>query len=243
MSAVRQIRGAAEISAALDAGEPIGALLVEEGAKGPDVDQTLERARERGVRVRHVSPAVIRRMTSLGEPAALLALTGRDPDASFDDVLEERGAIWLLQGVAYPTNAGVAIRTAEGCGASAIVIDAPHLDHAGRRSATRASMRADWYMPVFWSDARDAIARARAASYSILAVENSGEDAPWEVDLTGPVLFAVGGETHGIPDDVLADADAVLRVPMAGFIPSFNLQIAVGVVGVERLRQISTSRS
>ncbi len=243
MSVVRQIRGAGEIAAALEAGVPIGALLVEEGAKGPEVDAALERARERGVRVRTVSAAVIRRMTSVGEPAPLLALTGRDPDASLDAVLEERGAIWLLQGVAYATNAGVAIRTAEGCGASAIVIDAPHLDHAGRRSATRASMRADWYMPVFWSDARDSIARARAAGYSIFAVENTGDVAPWEVDLTGPALFTVGGETHGIPEDVLAESDVVLRVPMAGFIPSFNLQIAVGVVGVERLRQISTSRS
>jgi tRNA G18 (ribose-2'-O)-methylase SpoU len=102
-------------------------------------------------------------------------------------------------------------------------------------------MRADWYMPVFWSDARDAIQRARSAGYAVYAVENTGDAAPWEVDLSGPVVFAVGGESHGIPEDVLAASDRVLRVPMGGFIPSFNLQIALGVVGVERLRQISRS--
>ena len=104
--------------------------------------------------------------------------------------------------------------------------------------ATRASMRADWYMPVFWSDARDAIARGRVAGHAILSVENSGDTTPWDVDLSGPVLFVVGGEAQGIPQDVLEDSDRVLRVPMGGFIPSFNLQIALGVIGVERLRQI-----
>jgi tRNA G18 (ribose-2'-O)-methylase SpoU len=239
MTGIRQLRGANEISAALDAGERLGTLLVEDGAPEEQVAGTLERARARGVPVRRVSAAVIRRMTSTGAPSPLLALRGRDPEASLDDVLERGGALWVLTGVAYPTNAGVAIRTAEGSGAEAIVIDAPHLDHAGRRAATRASMRADWYMPVFWSDARDAISRGRKAGHAILAVENSGDTSPWDVDLTGPVLFVVGGEAQGIPQDVLADSDRVLRVPMGGFIPSFNLQIALGVIGVERLRQMA----
>lgn len=238
MQPIRQLRGAAEITAALAAGEPLGTILVEAGAQGAEIAEVLLRAKQSGVPVREVSAAVIRRMASTGAPAKLLALSGRDPSDSFEAVLEKRGAIWVLLGVAYPTNAGVAIRTAEGVGASAIVIDAPGFDHAGRRSATRASMRADWYMPVFWSDAREAIERARAAGYRIYAVENTGTTAPWRADLAGPVLFAVGGETHGIPDDVLAGSEAVLRVPMAGFIPSFNLQIALGVVGVERLRQL-----
>ncbi len=238
MSAIRQLRGAAEIDAALDAGQSLGALLVEDAAPEAEVAETLERARACGVPVRRVSTAVIRRMTSSGEPSPLLALRGRDPAASLDAALEREGAVWVLLGVAYPTNAGVAIRTAEGSGADAIVIDAPHFDHAGRRAATRASMRADWYMPVFWSDARDAIARGRKAGKAILSVENSGDTAPWDVDLSGPVLLVVGGEAHGIPQDVLDDSDRVLRVPMGGFIPSFNLQIALGVIGVERLRQI-----
>jgi tRNA G18 (ribose-2'-O)-methylase SpoU len=241
MESVRQLRGAAEIGAALDTDVPLGVVLVEKGTRTRDVERAMARAKERGVPVREVSAAVIRRMTSIGEPAPMLALAGRDPESPFEAVLEQGGAVWVLLGVAYPTNAGVAIRTAEGSGAGAIVIDAPDFDHAGRRSATRASMRADWYMPVFWSDARDAIGRARAAGYTVYAVENSGDAAPWQVDLTGRVAFVIGGETHGVPADVLDESDAVLRVPMAGFIPSFNLQIALGVVGVERLRQISAS--
>ena len=55
----------------------------------------------------------------------------------------------------------------------------------------------------------------------------------------GSALFVVGGERHGIPDDgARAAADRVLRLPMRGFIPSYNLQAAMAGVAFERLRQL-----
>jgi tRNA G18 (ribose-2'-O)-methylase SpoU len=239
MKRIRQLRGVAEISEALAASEPLGLLLVQEDVSDRGIAELVSAAREKGVPVRIASASVLRRMTSVGPLSSVLALAGRVPEAGFDEVLEQRGAIWLLLNVAFATNAGVAIRTAEGSGADAIVVDAPHFDHADRRSATRASMRADWYMPVFWWDAERAIERARAFGHRIIAVENSGDREPWDLDLTEASLFIVGGESEGIPEHLLAATDHVVRVPMGGFIPSFNLQIAVGVVGVERLRQLA----
>jgi tRNA G18 (ribose-2'-O)-methylase SpoU len=51
-------------------------------------------------------------------------------------------------------------------------------------------------------------------------------------------VFVVGGENGGVPEEVLARCDARVRVPMAGFIPCYNLQAAVSAVAVERLRQL-----
>jgi tRNA G18 (ribose-2'-O)-methylase SpoU len=39
---------------------------------------------------------------------------------------------------------------------------------------------------------------------------------------------------------VLARCDDVVRVPMAGFIPSYNVQAAMAAVAGERLRQMGT---
>ena len=61
---------------------------------------------------------------------------------------------------------------------------------------------------------------------------------PWHHDLTGSVLLIVGGEVDGIPKPVLAHCDAVTRLPMAGFVASYNLQAAVAAVAVERFRQL-----
>ena len=70
-----------------------------------------------------------------------------------------------------------------------------------------------------------------------MAVESSGDRAPWEVDLRDRPLLVVGGERDGIPADILASADSVVRIPMPGFIGSYNLQAAIAAVAVERLRQ------
>jgi 23S rRNA (guanosine2251-2'-O)-methyltransferase len=73
-----------------------------------------------------------------------------------------------------------------------------------------------------------------------VAIEDVGDRAPWQVDLRGDVLFAVGGEAAGIPREVLERCDAVARLPVRGFIPSYNLQAAVAAVALERLRQLGT---
>jgi tRNA G18 (ribose-2'-O)-methylase SpoU len=235
---VRQLRGPSAIGAALEEGLPLGLVLVEEGADAPEIAPLLERLRAADVPVRVVTAAVIRRMTSVGPRAGVLALVGRDPAAPLEAALAQKSAFWLLVGSAYPSNAGMVIRTAEGSGAAGIAIDADW-DHTARRSALRTSMRADWYMPVYWESASVVVDAARGAGYRVFGIENTGSAAPWEADLTGPSLFIVGGEAHGIPEALLAQCDTILRLPMAGFIPSYNLQAAVSFVAVERLRQLA----
>jgi TrmH family RNA methyltransferase len=235
---VYQLRGVDAIRSALEGGTRVELLLVLEASEEPGIEALRARAGEQGVPVRDVTAAVIRRMTSVGPPAESLALVGRNPGVDLSAAFARRGAVWLLVGTAYPSNAGMVIRTAEGSGAEAIAIDADW-DHDSRRTALRTSMRADWYMPVFWEPAARVLESARSAGHRVFAIENTGALAPWDVDLTGPSLFVVGGEADGIPSDVLAKCDDVLRLPMAGFIPSYNLQSAVSVVAVERLRQVA----
>lgn len=192
--------------------------------------------RERGVAVRETSANDLRRMSRTPAPCDVLALVGPDPDAPLDEVLARPGCAWLLAGVAYPGNAGYAIRTAEVSGAAAILLDCA-FDAAARRLAARASMQAERFFPVRWIAAGDAIDAARAAGRRVVAIEDSGTVAPFAADLRGPVLFVIGGETHGIAPPLLARCDAALRIPMRGFIPAYNLQAAMAIAAGERLRQ------
>jgi len=231
----RQLAGEVEIAAALARGEQLRLLLVRRDA--PHALQALaERARDRGVVVCETSANDLRRMSRTREPSDVLALVGPDPSAPAAEVLARPGCAWLLVDVAYPGNAGYAIRSAEVSGAEAIFLDAA-MDGAGRRQAQRASMYADRFFPVQWMRAGAVLDAARSARRRVLAIEDSGSTAPWDADLCGPVLFVIGGETRGIPAPILARCDAVLRIPMAGFIPAYNLQAAMAAVAAERLRQ------
>jgi TrmH family RNA methyltransferase len=183
-----------------------------------------------------VSRRVVARLSHARPPADLLAMVGPPPGADLDGVLAERGALWLLVGVSYPGNAGFAIRTAEVSGADGIAIDCG-FERPERRDALRMSMRADWFMPVLWKPADLVFERAASAGHRLIGIEDVGETAPWQVDLTGPALFVIGGEEPGVPPDLLERCDAIVRVPMGGFIRSYNLQAALAALAAERLRQ------
>ena len=93
------------------------------------------------------------------------------------------------------------------------------------------------FFPVRFDDAEPTLVLARESGRTLIAVEDVGKCSPWDVDLSGPLLIMIGGEEAGIPEAVLAEADHVVRVPMHGFLPSYNLQAAMAIVAGERLRQ------
>ena len=236
----RQAAGPAELAAALDAGEPVRLVLHARELKEEAALAALERARASGAATHVASAQVLWRLGKCSPPPELIAVIGPDPRAPAAETLAGGGAAWLLTGLSYPGNTGFAIRLAEVSGAACVFVDASFA-HEGKREALRASMRADRFFPVYWEPALTAIERAKAAGRRVLAIEDVGTHAPWEVDLTGRVLLAVGGERHGIPREVLAACDGALRIPMRGFIPSYNVQAAMAMVAGERLRQLGAS--
>ena len=142
----------------------------------------------------------------------------------------------LLAGAAYPVNIGFCIRTAEVSGADAVVIDA-ELTNQERKAAKRASMKAHRFIPVHWMSGLEAVRAARKAGFRIISVEDVGDSHPWDADLTGNIVLIVGGEKHGIPEEILRESDSVIRIPMTGFVPSFNLQAPLSAVAIEAQRQ------
>jgi TrmH family RNA methyltransferase len=236
VSVRRKILGSTAIASALERGDALQRIVLRRDADAPDISTLVEQARRAGVPVQRVGPRHFQRLRGRPDAGDALGLVGPPHAASTSEVLAGDGATWHLVGVAYPGNAGMALRSAEVSGAAGGFVHAD-FDRAQRRAALRASMRADRFMPVFFGEARAVLDEASRRGRLVVAVEDVGDRAPWEVDLCGRVHFVVGGEADGIPEDVLARCDVVVRLPMAGFLPSYNLQAAVAAVAAERLRQ------
>ena len=232
--------GVDEVESALNS-EDVTLLLVLRDSEDKEIARLREMAERRDIPVREGSKTDLWRMARHNdgdEPHGILALVGRDPNASIEQVLSTGGLVWLLAGARYPVNIGFTIRTAEVSGADAVFVDC-NLNHDERKAAVRTSMKAHRFMPVHWVDGDDIVAQAREAGFRIVALEDSGDTAPWDEDLTGDVLLIVGGEHDGISDSILDASDSIIRVPMAGFVPSYNLQAPMAIVSAEALRQRS----
>jgi TrmH family RNA methyltransferase len=67
-------------------------------------------------------------------------------------------------------------------------------------------------------------------------VPRDGAD-PAAVDLTGPVVLAVGAEGAGLSEELSARADLRLTIPLCGGVESLNLAVATALVLFEIRRQ------
>lgn len=78
----------------------------------------------------------------------------------------------------------------------------------------------------------------RARGLNIYATSLS-EDAVelYDLDLTRPCAFVFGNESRGVSDEALEQADARLRIPMAGMVDSLNISVACAVILYEMFRQ------
>jgi 23S rRNA (guanosine2251-2'-O)-methyltransferase len=233
----RYLAGGEAIAAAFERGEPVRVLLVRRDDSTPETLALRAAAEQRGVALWLGSPGDLRRMSRGRDPERALAMLGPDPRAHLDELFGRPGALWLLHGVAYPSNVGFAIRTAEVSGAQGVIVGT-QFNHDERGRIAHVSMGADRLLPVLYEASAPVLVRAREHGYRIVALEDVGARAVWEVDLRGNVLFVVGGERDGLGPELLAACDEVVRIPMAGFVPSYNLQGALSALAAERLRQL-----
>jgi len=233
----RYLAGGEAIAAALDRGEPVRVVLVRRDDTAPETLALRAAAERRGAALWLGSAGDLRRMSRSREPERALAMLGPDPGADLSELFGRPGAVWLLHGAAYPSNVGFAIRTAEVSGAQGVVVGT-QLNHDERGRVAHVSMGADRLLPVLYESSTPVIALARERGYRVVALEDVGARSASEVDLRGDVLFVVGGERDGLGPDLLAACDEVVRIPMAGFVPSYNLQAALSALAAERLRQL-----
>jgi len=234
-----QKRGVEATVAALRAGEAT-AVLVQQDCHHVEVMAVRRLAAELGVPVHEGTERDLWRMSAPGlEQPLALALVGRRPEVvNIEDLLTQPGPVVLLDGVRYATNVGFVVRTAEVAGASGVLLlsdDAPATSWL--KDVTHASMGATRFMPLVQANREVAIEAVLASGRPLIVAEDVGEVAPWDAMMPWNAILAVGAESDGVHASLLAAASAVVRLPMPGFVPSYNLQVAATALLMECLRQ------
>jgi len=141
------------------------------------------------------------------------------------------GLAVALAELADPGNAGTVLRTADACGAGAVVFGAGSADPYGGK-AVRASAGSLFHVDVVRGAPLDEfIPAVQGAGVTVLAADGGGEAALDELgaELAGPVLWLFGNEARGVPEDLAGLADHRVRIPMRGRAESLNLAAAAAI--------------
>ncbi|MGB1522937.1 MAG: hypothetical protein ACPG9D_07465, partial [Candidatus Poseidoniaceae archaeon] len=102
-----QVQGSETILSMLQTEHDIRLVLVD---REMDTEALRQECERQGIPLEEGSTNDLWRMSATGSTDAL-ALLGREPHGTLEEVFERGGSIWLLDGVQYPTNLGFGIRT------------------------------------------------------------------------------------------------------------------------------------
>ena len=104
--------------------------------------------------------------------------------------------------------------------------------------AVKTSAGALMYVPVCRErNLAGALRYLRENGYKTVAVSEKAQQNYTEPDYTTPVVLVMGAEDVGISDEVMAQCDTRVSIPMFGHIGSLNVSVAAGVMMYEIVRQ------
>lgn len=143
----------------------------------------------------------------------------------------------VLDGVTDVRNFGAIARTAECCGADAIIIPERGSASAGG-DAMKTSAGALNYLTVCRErNLAAGVKYLKDNGYRIVAVSEKATTNYTAADYSGPIALVMGAEDKGISPEILNLCDEKVFIPMFGKIGSLNVSVAAGVMMYEVVRQ------
>jgi 23S rRNA (guanosine2251-2'-O)-methyltransferase len=149
----------------------------------------------------------------------------------------ERPLLACLDQVTDPRNLGAVIRSAEGAGASGVVVPA-HGSATVTPAVARSSAGAVEHLPVaVVPNLARYLGEVKRADLWVYAAVGDGAKPMWESDLSGGVVLVFGAEGKGLRPLVRRTCDDAVSIPMAGNVESLNVSVAAALLLYEAKRQ------
>jgi 23S rRNA (guanosine2251-2'-O)-methyltransferase len=169
----------------------------------------------------------------------VLALVGPYPYAdAYELAASDRPLLAVLDRVTDPRNLGAVARSAEGAGATGIVVPA-HGSAVVTPAVARASAGAVEHLPIaVVTNLARYLQEVKGGELWVYGAAGEATARPmWDTDLTGGVAIVLGAEGKGLRPLVRRMCDALVSIPLTGVVESLNVSVAAAVLLYEARRQ------
>jgi len=142
-----------------------------------------------------------------------------------------------LDGVQDPHNLGACLRTADACGALAVIVPrdrAAQLTPAVRKVAAGA---AETTPVVAVTNLVRTLKLLKESGLWIVGADAAATVAARAVDLRGPLVLLLGAEGTGLRQLTRQNCDFLVSLPQRGAVESLNVSVAAAMLLYEALRQ------
>ncbi|MBN2719054.1 MAG: RNA methyltransferase [Deltaproteobacteria bacterium] len=156
--------------------------------------------------------------------------------ATIDNVVANRTQMLhvAIEGVHDPHNTAAIIRSADAFGIQNIHIIEGATRFKSSAAVTQGAHK--WVDVHVYADTSSFLEKMRDQQMRVFVAAMDGAVAVANVDITTPLVLVFGNEAEGISAQMRAGADGAFRIPMFGFVESFNVSVAAGIT-IAMLRQ------
>lgn len=209
-----------------------------EKSKAKEIGYLRHISNQRGFTVEGISADELDSLTVGNTHGGILALCGnRVFSAPAPERIGPNGFYAMIEGIEDPYNFGYAMRSLYAAGVDGIILS-PRNWMSAAGVVCRASAGASELVPIYISDAAEAIKLFRSLGYKAVCADMKNSVSLYDADLKKPIFLIVGGEKRGISRAVLDAADTIVRIDYGReFKASLSAASASTVLAFEVYRQ------
>lgn len=257
-TANQKVKELAELSAKAKARADAGVFLAEgrklfmeapvEQIRAVYVEESCYRGADRDMRKKLdmlscelVGSEVFRKISDTKTPQGILAVV-KQPKYELRMLLKETETrlpmVLVLENIQDPGNLGTMLRTAEGAGATGVIMTRDTADVYSPKTI-RSTMGSIYRVPfVVTEDLTGTLAQIKAEGVHTYAAALARRAQSYEApDYRRPCAFLIGNEGSGLREETIAQAECCITIPMAGRVESLNAAMAAGILMYEAARQ------
>jgi TrmH family RNA methyltransferase len=143
-----------------------------------------------------------------------------------------------LPDIQHPGNLGTISRTCDAIGGDGVVLSGRTTDPY-HPIAVRGTLGSIFSQRIVKARPAELARWLRSGRHLVVGTSPAGDRDYREVDYASrPVVLLMGGERVGLSKEQMALCDALVRIPMAGYVESLNLSVAAALVLYEVYRQV-----
>lgn len=220
----------------------VSALRLAEKRDDPKVRAIDDLARRHKLPIQRVDPHTLRQqlgdVAHQGVAADINPMPPWTEDDLFTALQTARNPLLLvLDGVQDPHNLGACLRTADACGALAVVVPKDRAAQVTPTVRKVAAGAAETTPVVPVTNLVRTLKLLQEAGLWVVGADAEGAKLAQEIDLTGGIVLAMGAEGTGLRHLTRQTCDWMVRLPQLGAVESLNVSVAAGMLLYEAVRQ------
>jgi TrmH family RNA methyltransferase len=220
--------GSREVSRALDAGVRFSEIMIGgDHADQPQVVnfvQAMTSSIESGeVQCFELDSELFAKLAYGDRVDGLIGIADR-PNTSLERFEKDKmQLVIVIESLEKPGNVGAIARSADGCGADAILLADPQTD-AFHPNAIRASMASVFSVPIAVGSSSEIQTWLRDNKFDVYVATPEAKHSLYETDLSGRCAFVFGNEANGLSRQWRDRGDwKFVKLPMLGIADSLNV--------------------